>query len=123
MSSAARSLWAEPRASGPPRRVARDWFLVAVLVPTAVVEVVVRDNVAWPFVAFAVCLLAIAMLLSRRTQPLAAVAVAFGSFIAAGIAAFLAGTGEPVGLDTSICAVVLVYALSRWGSGREAAIG
>src|SRR3712207_5971161 len=48
MRSLARSLWAEPRAPAPPRRVWRDWVLVAVLVPTALIEVLLRDDVAWP---------------------------------------------------------------------------
>lgn len=39
------SLWTEPRAPQPPRRVWRDWLLVAVLVPTAVLEGVLRDEV------------------------------------------------------------------------------
>ncbi len=39
MRNAVRSLWAEPRVPDPPTRVWRDWALVAVLVPLAVLEV------------------------------------------------------------------------------------
>ncbi len=41
---AARSLWAEPRAPDPPRRVWRDWVLVSALVPVVVLEGVFRED-------------------------------------------------------------------------------
>jgi len=122
MSTAARSLWAEPRAPAPPARVWRDWVLVAVLVPTAVLEVLLREDVTWPAVAVVLSLVAISTLLWRRTRPLLAVAVAFGSFGAGAVAAFF-WADEAVGLDTSICVLLLSYALFRWGSGREVVIG
>ena len=122
MRTAARSLWAEPRAPAPPARVWRDWLLVAVLVPTAVLEGLLREDLAWPVVAIAVALVAISTLLWRRTRPLLAVAVAFGSIGAAAVAELL-WADEPVGLYTSICVLLLPYALLRWGAGREAAIG
>ena len=122
MRTAARSLWAEPRAPEPPARVWRDWVLVAVLVPTAVLEGLLREDLAWPAVAIVVALVAISTLLWRRTRPLLAVAVAFGSIGAAAVAELL-WADEPVGLYTSICVLLLPYALFRWGAGREAAIG
>ena len=122
MRTAARSLWAEPRAPAPPARVWRDWVLVAVLVPTAVLEGLLREDLAWPAVATVVALVAISTLLWRRTRPLLAVAVAFGSIGAAAVAELL-WADEPVGLYTSICVLLLPYALFRWGAGREAAIG
>ena len=122
MRTAARSLWAEPRAPAPPARVWRDWVLVAVLVPTAVLEGLLREDLAWPAVALVLALVAISTLLWRRTRPLLAVAVAFGA-IGAGAVASLFWADEPVGLYTSICVLLLPYALFRWGSGREAAIG
>src|SRR5688572_2390601 len=122
MRTAARSLWAEPRAPAPPARVWRDWVLVAVLVPTAVLETLLREDLPWPAVALVVALVAISTLLWRRTRPLLAVAVAFGSIGAAAVAEIV-WADEPVGLNTSICVLLLPYALLRWGSGREAAIG
>jgi signal transduction histidine kinase len=122
MRTAARSLWAEPRAPAPPARVWRDWVLVAVLVPTAVLEGLLREDLAWPAVAIVVALVAISTLLWRRTRPLLAVAVAFGSIGAAAVAELL-WADEPVGLYTSICVLLLPYALFRWGAGREAVIG
>jgi signal transduction histidine kinase len=122
MRTAARSLWAEPRAPEPPARVWRDWVLVALLVPTAMLEGLLREDLSWPAVAVVLGVVAVLTLLWRRTRPLLAVAVAFGSFSAGGVAAIL-WADEPVGLDTSICVLLLPYALFRWGAGREAVIG
>jgi signal transduction histidine kinase len=96
--------------------------LVAVLVPTAVLEGLLREDLVWPAVATVLALVAISTLLWRRTRPLLAVAVAFGSIGTVAVAE-LVWADEPVGLYTSICVLLLPYALFRWGSGREAAIG
>lgn len=122
MKNAVQSLLAEPRAPAPPARVWRDWVLVAVLVPTAVLEGVLREDVAWRPVALVLALAVVVLLLWRRTSPLAVVAAAFGALAAVGVAEFF-GADEPVGLDTTACVVLLPYSLFRWGSGREAAIG
>jgi signal transduction histidine kinase len=120
--NAVQSLLAEPRAPAPPARVWRDWVLVAVLVPTAVLEGVLREDVAWRPVALVLALAVVALLLWRRTSPLAVVAASFGVLAAEGVAA-LVGAGEPVGLYTNFCVLLLPYALFRWGAGREAAFG
>jgi len=119
----ARTLWAEPRAPGAPARVWRDWALVAVLAPTAVLEGVLRPDVAWrPFV-LVVALALLPTLLWRRTHPLAMAAIGFGTGTALGVAGFVGGLGESAGLDTTVFIVLLLYALLRWGSGREIVIG
>jgi signal transduction histidine kinase len=120
--SAAQSLWAEPRAPAPPARVWRDWVLVAVLVPTAVLEGVLREDLAWRPVALVLGVAVVVLLLWRRTSPLFVVAAAFGAPAAVGVAAFF-GADEPVGLYTTACVLLLPYALFRWGAGREVAIG
>ncbi|MDX3641133.1 sensor histidine kinase [Streptomyces sp. MB09-02B] len=115
-------LWAEPRAADAPDRVSRDWALVGVLMVTALLEGVLRDDVPWrPFATIVAVGLA-PLLLWRRTHPLACVVVAFGTAMALGLASLLGGAPS-VGLDTMIYILVLVYALVRWGSGREIAIG
>ena len=63
------------------------------------------------------------MTLWRRTHPLATVAVTFGSAIALTAAGWLLGQPEPVGLYTFAVVPVLVYALTRWGSGRDVVLG
>lgn len=89
---------------------------------TALLEGVFRDDVAWrPFVTIVAVGLA-PVLLWRRTQPLACVMVAFGTAMALGLATLTSGV-PGLGLNTMIYVLVLVYALVRWGSGREIVIG
>ncbi|MBB5858280.1 sensor histidine kinase [Amycolatopsis umgeniensis] len=116
------SLWAEPRATDAPERVSRDWVLVGVLMVAALLEGVLRDDVAWRLFATIVAVGLAPVLLWRRTHPLACVVVAFGTAMALGLASLLGGAPS-VGLDTMIYILVLVYALARWGSGREIVIG
>src|SRR2546430_11115667 len=59
----------------------------------------------------------------RRTRPLAMVALGFGATILLQVASLVASPREPVGLYTSLVVLVLVYALPRWGSGREVVLG
>ncbi|MEU7527678.1 sensor histidine kinase [Saccharothrix sp. NPDC042600] len=116
------SLWAEPRATDAPERVSRDWVLVGVLMVTALLEGVLRDDVAWQPFATIVAVGLAPVLLWRRTHPLACVVVAFGTATALGLANLLGGVPS-MGLDTMIYVLVFVYALLRWGSGREIVIG
>ncbi|MET0739931.1 MAG: histidine kinase [Candidatus Nanopelagicales bacterium] len=117
------SLWAEPRVPNPPTRVWRDWLLVGVLVPTAVVEAIFRDDAPWRPAALVVTLVLTSTLLWRRTHPLAVVIVGFGGLIAITAAGRLLGADESVGLDTTVFVVLLPYALLRWGSGRDIVVG
>jgi signal transduction histidine kinase len=123
ITNALRSLWAEPRAADAHARGWRDCVLVGVLMVTALLEGVLRDDVAWrPFATILAVVLA-PVLLWRRTHPLACVVVGFGTAMALGLAT-LAGGAPNVGLDTMVYVdLVLVYALVRWGSGREIVIG
>src|SRR5680860_181678 len=120
--NAGRSLWAEPRAPHPPARVWRDWALIAVLVPLAVLEGLFRDEVVWRPVALVLGVGLAFALLWRRTHPLAVVACSFGSLITLDVARLI-GANEAVGLYTMIYVVLLPYSLVRWGAGREAGIG
>ena len=116
------SLWNEPAAPNPPRRVARDWVLVGVLVPAAVIEYFLRDDLIWGPVALLLALGLVPTLLWRRTHPLAMVFVAFGILTVLNVIAI----GQPVdsiGLYTSMYVLLLPYALLRWGSGRSIVIG
>jgi len=122
ITNALRSLWAEPRAADVPERVSRDWVLVGVLMVTALLEGVLRNDVAWrPLVTIVAVGLA-PVLLWRRTHPLVCVVVGFGTGMALALASQLAGI-PGVGLNTMIYILVLVYALVRWGSGRQIVIG
>ena len=122
MRDTVRTLWAEPRAPQPPARVWRDWVLVAALVPTALLEGLLRDDVVWRPVALLLAVTLPATLLWRRTHPLGVVMIAFGAIIIVTIAG-LVGADGPVGLNTMAFVVLLPYSLVRWGSGREIGVG
>ena len=119
---ALRSLWAEPRPTNPPTRGARDWALVAALICWTVVEAVLREDMAPRPLLLIAALAAVAPLPWRRAHPLVAAAVAFGTLTVVDIVRIL--TGSQGALPSSVsAALVLTYALFRWGSGREAAGG
>jgi signal transduction histidine kinase len=116
-----RAFWNEPRPASPPVRVWRDWVLFAVVLAGSALEVVLREDRAWLGVAVAVSVVIACTLLWRRTHPLAAVAVAFGTMIVFDLVRIVAI--DATGLYSSAAALVLSYALLRWGAGREATIG
>jgi signal transduction histidine kinase len=118
-----RSLWTEPRPPDVPGRVWRDWALLAASLSGVLLEATLRGDVVWRPVAvvFAVWLSVLPMW--RRTRPLAMVALGFGAMMLLEVASLVAAPPEPVGLYTSLVVLVLVYALPRWGSGREIVLG
>ncbi len=122
LSNVLRQLWAEPRPPDPPQRVWRDWVLVALLVPTAIVEGVLRDDVTWRPVALPLAVGVVVALLWRRTHPLHVVAAVFGTVIVLDTLALL-GPATSIGLYTNAALLLLPYSLLRWGSGREILIG
>jgi signal transduction histidine kinase len=122
ITTALRSLWDEPRAADTPERAWRDRVLVGVVMVTALLEGTLREDVAWRPVVTIVTVGLAPVLLWRRTHPLVCVVVGFGTGMALGLASQLAGT-TGVGLNTMSYILVLVYALVRWGSGRQIVIG
>ncbi|MGW3036772.1 sensor histidine kinase [Streptomyces sp. NPDC001178] len=118
-----RSLWTEPRPPDAPARVWRDWVLLAAGLGGVVLEATLRENVVWRPVAVVLAVWLCVLPLWRRTRPLAVVALAFGSVILLQIASLVAAPREHVGLNIGAVVVVLVYALPRWGSGREIVLG
>jgi hypothetical protein len=99
----------------------RDWALVAALIPVAVLEGVIRDDLVWRVASVAVAVALLPTLLWRRTHPLAAVVVAFGLLTVVDVVSLAVGV-DWRGLDT-IFVVLLIYSLFRWASGRHAMIG
>lgn len=96
--------------------------MVAVLSCWSLVEVVLRQNLAPRPLLLLAALAVIGPLLWRRTHPLVAVAVSFGTLTFVDLVRIL--TESQGALLNSIGAtLILTYALFRWGSGREAAIG
>ena len=116
------SLWAEPRPTNAPERGPRDWALVAGLICWSVVEVVLRQDLAPRPLLLLAALAVLGPLLWRRTHPLVAVAVSFGTLTIIDIVRILTGSQGAL-LNSMSAALILAYALFRWGSGREAASG
>ncbi|MFI7546597.1 sensor histidine kinase [Actinoplanes sp. NPDC049599] len=114
-----RSVWDEPRPPHPPTRVWRDWALVAVLVPLAVLEALLRPELPWRVVSAGLVLALIPTLLWRRTRPLLMITIGFG---VSGLApvVFPGATLETYSIAFLL---ILPYALLRWGSGREIVLG
>ncbi|GAA4063604.1 histidine kinase [Agromyces indicus] len=114
MTSPVRALWSAPPAQPPaPRRVWRDWVLVAALPLLIVIEAAARPDVPWRWAWAAVLVVLVPTLLWRRIRPFTMLAIAF----AVGTAVGLATGGDPQ-LITTAYFLVLVYAVMRWGSGR-----
>ncbi|MER6631610.1 sensor histidine kinase [Streptomyces sp. NPDC000987] len=118
-----RTLWTEPRPPDAPARVRRDWVLLAAGLGAVALEATLREDVVWRPVAVVFAVWLCLLPLWRRTRPLAMVTLGFGSVILLQLASLVAAPPEPVGLHTGAIALVLVYALPRWGSGREIVLG
>jgi len=113
-----RSVWDEPRPADVPGRVWRDWVLLVALVVVAVLEGALRPELRWPIVQVLVMVALAPTLMWRRTRPLLAVTIAF---VGSSVVPALAGRGP--WLNALAFLLILVYALFRWGSGREIVIG
>lgn len=114
-----RSVWREPRPVPPSPRAWWDWALVAVLVPLAVAEGVLRADLSDRVFSVVVDIGLMSTLLWRRSRPLAAVAVAFGGVA---VCSVVMGREFP-DQDVMVYLLLLPFALFRWGSGREMVLG
>jgi signal transduction histidine kinase len=111
-------MWTAPAAlPPPPRRVWRDWMLVALIVLVAVLEASLRTDLSQPLLAAVIVVAMAPTVLWRRTRPLLMLAIAFGVMAIAGLL-----LGESI-LYTSVFVLVLPYALFRWGDGRALVVG
>ena len=94
-------------------------MLLAALVPTAVLEGVLRQDVNWRVLSVVVAAGLVPTLLWRRTHPLLMVAVVFGVLV---LSSLVAGAEFP-NQNVLVYVLLLPFALFRWGSGREAVLG
>lgn len=116
-----RGLRARAEPDPPPPRWP-DWLLVAALVVTSLLEVTLRDDVGWPAVSFMASVLLVCVLPWRRTHPLGTTAISFGAVTVLNVLTLIGGV-EQVGLYSMAALLLTAYALFRWGSGRDAALG
>lgn len=115
-------LFNEPAVLDAPRRVWRDWALVAVFSTGVVLEGVLRHDVPMPVGVVAMCALLQLTLLWRRQYPLVALAIALGAINGYDVLARVVGW-PMVEIYSAASLLLLVYALFRWGSGRHTLIG
>jgi signal transduction histidine kinase len=122
VTSAVRSFLAEPSAPDPPARVWRDWLLIGALLVAGLLEAIFREDLAWPGVALAFGVVPAIALLWRRTHPLTVTVIVVAGLTLGDVLTRL-GTGEPMEVYTAAYFLLVPYALLRWGSGRQAAMG
>ncbi|MFD4420696.1 sensor histidine kinase [Agromyces sp. NPDC058484] len=118
MTGLVRSAWSAPSAvPSPPRRVWRDWVLVALVAVVAVVEGTLRTDLSQPVLAMVALLAVLPTVLWRRTRPLLMLVIVFVVMVPIGLLL------PDSSLYSGLFVMVLVYALFRWGSGRDLVIG
>lgn len=117
-----RDAWNEPRVPTAPIRVSRDRVLIGLYLLAAALELALRNDAGWAPSAIAASFVLAAAMYWRRTHPLTAMAIAFGSVAVLDIVSRLVAD-QPLEFYTSAVVLIIPYALFRWGSGREALIG
>ena len=118
MTGRLRSLWnAPPALPRPPKRVWRDWLLVAAVPLIAVFEGLVRSGEPNMLVAVLVTAAAAPTLLWRRSHPLLMLLISFALIEGARL---ISGGPE---LYTLVYVLLLVYSVFRWGSGKAIVLG
>lgn len=115
--------WAKPAVRNPPPRSVNDWIIVVVLSVSAITEAIFRTDLWMPGLAAVLGVVPAIALLWRRSDPLAAILVAFSAHAASEFIPALAGEESIFAYSSGAYAVILPYALFRWGSGRQAALG
>ena len=113
---------AEPAVPHPPRRTRADVALLVVGLGATLAEGLLRSVAWWPLSGLVIGALVAAVALLRRSHPLAVLLAVFGSIIGVDLVALALGE-PPIEYYSGGIALVAVYAVFRWGSGRDAAIG
>src|SRR5687768_17281025 len=113
-----RSLWHEPRPDHVPPVGRPDRLLAGVFAVAALVEGVVRPDLAWRPLVTVLALALVPALLWRRREPLVAALVGWGVAGLLSVLQLATDSGD-LGLLSMIVVLVLLYSLVRWGSGRE----
>ena len=122
ISKALRAVWDEPRVPAPATRPWWDIAVVAVLVPSAVLEGIARSDVPWPAYTIALSIVCALAVLWRAQYPLGMLVLAFGAQTLAGVGPALAGLDYGV-LNATAVVLLFPYSLARWGSGRHIVVG
>ena len=117
-----RTIWHESRPADAPPLGRLDWLLVGVFAAVALLEGIVRPDLAWRPLVTVLALALVPALLLRRSRPLLAALVGWG---VAGLLSVLQLTADAadLGLLAMMAVLILLYSLVRWGSGREMVLG
>ena len=118
---ALRAVWGEPRVPAPAARPWWDVAVVAALLPTAVIEGIVRDDVVWPPYAIGWAMVCVVAVLWRARYPLGMLLLAFAAQTLAGLGSAAAGLDGT--LYTTAVVLLFPYSLARWDSGRHVTAG
>lgn len=122
ITGALRAVWDEPRVPAPLSRPWWDVALVAALVPTALVEGIVREDVPWPPYSIVLTMVCVIAVLWRTQYPLGMLLLAFGAQTLAEVGPAVAGLNDGA-LYTTAVVLLLPYSLARWDSGRHVTVG
>lgn len=122
MNTVRRAIWHEPRPADAPPIGRLDWLLVGVFAVAALVEGIVRPELAWRALVTVLALALVPALLWRRVRPLVAVLAGWGVAGLLSVLQLTTHSGD-LGLYSMIAVLILLYSLVRWGSGREIVLG
>ncbi len=119
----------EPAVPNPPVRVWRDWVLVGGASIGALLEATLRTDDAWTdlslgwqLASLAAVVAVLPAVLTRRTRPLLAMVWGFTPALVVGLLITLF-ENQYGAIGSTAVILVIPYALYRWGSGRDGAIG
>ncbi|MGB9359360.1 MAG: sensor histidine kinase [Acidimicrobiia bacterium] len=117
-----RTIWNEPAVADAPPPTRWDWVLSATVVVVALTEFAFR-SMPWESVQL-VFTLALALVLPwRRTHPLLVTVFAYTSVVAIEVATNAAGVQGSDGIYAGVVILLIPFALTRWGSGRDMLMG
>ncbi|MEU4385302.1 sensor histidine kinase [Promicromonospora sp. NPDC023805] len=122
MNTVGRSIWHEPRPAGAPPIGRLDWLLMGAFAAAALVEGIVRPDLAWRPLVTVLAVALMPALLWRRDRPLIAALVGWGVAGLLSVLQLTTHAGE-LGLYSMVAVLILLYSLVRWGSGREMVLG
>lgn len=89
----------------------------------AVTEAVLRDDIPWKWPTVVLGVVLIPVLYWRRSHPLAVVSACFGAIAVLSVADLATGEPRSTGLHSMSVLLLSLYAVARWGSGRDRVIG
>lgn len=104
--------------SNPPKRIWRDYVLLAFLLCTAAIEWVAHTDIQRPALHIPIVMALSLLVLWRRSHPLPAVVAVIAAVILIDTSSILRDEG-PVEIYTLAFMLIVFYSLGRWAAGRH----